>query len=217
MKKTIADFEHPFDALEEFEQLLSKFTGAKGVVLTDSCTHAIELGIRYSRPSMYSSLPSHTYLSLPMTLGKLGIDFIYDDKEWDTRYKIGGTFVWDCAREFKEGMYDDDVHGHILCLSFGYGKPLSIGHGGAILTSDRRAYEYFKEAAYDGRNLKNRPWEKQKAFNLGFHYGMKPEDAVIGINKLNAGDFAPIAGPGHAQYPDLSELDIDFDSEKNRE
>lgn len=209
---TLADFADPFDAVEEFEKQLGEFTGAKGVIATDCCTHAIELGIRYKKPSMYATLPAHTYLSVPMTLMKLDVDYFIEDEEWDKKYRIGGTHVWDCARMFEKDMcaYEPGQN-PIMCLSFGHGKPLEIGHGGAILTNDRAFYEWAKKAAYDGRDLSKHKnnWAEQKTFSLGFHYHMRPEDAVIGLNKLANGEYKDIAGPGFAQYPDIREIEIE--------
>jgi len=36
-----------FDVVEQFEQEVAKFFGAPYAVATDSCTHAIELCLRY--------------------------------------------------------------------------------------------------------------------------------------------------------------------------
>ena len=204
--KTIADYTNPFDALEEFSKALSEFTGAKGVILTDSCTHAMELGLRYKRPNLYATLPKHTYVSVLMTLEKLDIAYGFDEEEWDKQYRIGGTHVWDCARRFEKDMYES---GKIMCLSFGHNKPLEIGHGGAILTNDKQFYNWATRAAYDGRDLKISPWGDQKEFKLGFHYNMRPEDAVIGLNLLESGTIKELDGAGYKQYPDLSEITID--------
>jgi len=210
MKKDISDYNNPFEAIDEFEKALAEFTGAKGVVVTDSCTHAIELGLRYNMPKMYATLPEHTYLSIPMTLEKLGIEYMFTEDKWDEGYRIEGSIVYDYARHFAEGMFETDtpVQKRIMCLSFGHGKPLEIGHGGAILTNDREAYEWLKRAVYDGRDLTISPWEDQKTFDVGYHYMMRPEDAVIGLNKLANGEITDLGGKGYKNYPDLREITI---------
>jgi len=200
--QAINDYSDPFDALEEFENAISEFTGAPGVILTDSCTHAIELGLRYKMPELYATLPHKTYISVPMTLHKLGIDFMYTAEEWKGEYRIEGSNVWDSARLFEKDMYS---RGKMQCLSFGHTKTLEIGHGGAILTDDKKAYKWLKRAAYDGRDLSIKHWWDQTDFNVGYHYMMRPEDAVIGLNKLAANDFNTNQS---YKYPDLREIKI---------
>ena len=61
-----------FEKFKEFETALSEYTGAPHVVLTDCCTHAVELclrlkGIRYKTVT----IPYRSYLSIPMTFHKL--------------------------------------------------------------------------------------------------------------------------------------------------
>ena len=208
--KNINDYENPFDAIEEFEKAIGEFTGAKGVIVTDSCTHAIELALRYKTPKMYATIPTHTYISIPMTLKKLGVEYMFEDTEWENEYRIQGSPVWDCARRFEEGMATLEEHSpagisKMQCLSFGHSKPLELGRGGAILTNDKQAYEWLKRAAYDGRDLSFDNWEDQKEFEIGYHYMMRPEECVAGLNKLAEGKF--VEQTGHV-YPDLRDITI---------
>lgn len=189
-----------FEKITEFESALAKFTGAPYAVMTDCCTHAIELCLRLDRVRR-CSLPARTYLSLPMTLHKLGIEYTYNDIEWLGEYQLLGTRIWDSARLLREGMYRI---GHIQCLSFGYDKPLSIGRGGAILTDDKNAYDRLIQQRYDGRNLNIRPWEEQKIFEIGYHYRPTIEEAVTALELLPNIDQEPKP----KQYPDLREIII---------
>jgi dTDP-4-amino-4,6-dideoxygalactose transaminase len=207
--KNINDYNDPFEAIDEFEKALSKYTGAPGVILTDSCTHAIELALRASTPDMYASIPAHTYISVRMTLEKLSINYTMTEDKWNKAYSIGGTKVWDYARAFEQDMY---CRGEVQCLSFGHGKQLEIGHGGAILTDNKELYEKLKKASYDGRDPEIKHWKDQKEFDLGFHYMMRPEDAAIGLNKLENNELNEINGPGWKQYPDLRNITINKDT-----
>ena len=201
--KKIEDYENPFDAIDEFEKAIGEYTGAKGVIVTDSCTHAMELGLIRSRPKVYGSIPAHTYISVLMTLEKLGSAYMLTDEEWIDSYNIGGSNVWDYARKFEKDMY---VPGQVQCLSFGRSKPLELGRGGAILTNNKQDYQWFKRAAYDGRNLNFKHWGEQKEFEIGYHYMMKPEECVDGLNKLEAGVFN--TDQTGFKYPDLREITI---------
>ena len=189
-----------FEKISEFESALAKFTGAPYAVMTDCCTHAIELCLRLDRVRR-CSLPARTYLSLPMTLHKLGIEYTYNDIEWLGEYQLLGTRIWDSARLLREGMYRI---GNIQCLSFGYDKPLSIGRGGAILTDDKNAYDRLIQQRYDGRNLNIRPWEEQKIFEIGYHYRPTIEEAVTALELLPNIDQEPKP----KQYPNLREIII---------
>ena len=189
-----------FEKITEFEQALAKFTGAPYAVMTDCCTHAIELCLRFDRVKR-CSIPARTYLSVPMTMHKLDIKYDYTDIEWLGEYQLTGTRIWDSARLLKQGMYRA---GMLQCLSFGYDKPLSIGRGGAVLTDDVEVYDTLKHQCYDGRDLSISPWEKQKIFRIGYHYKPTIEEAVIGLEKLPNIDQEP----KYHQYPDLREIII---------
>jgi dTDP-4-amino-4,6-dideoxygalactose transaminase len=192
--------ENPFEKINEFESALAKFTGASYAVMTDCCTHAIELCLRNDNIRRVT-FPAHTYLSIPMTMHKLGITYNYSDKLWTGEYQFIGTRVWDSARLLKQDMYRG---GQLQCLSFGYGKPLEIGRGGAILTDDIEVYKVLKHQCYDGRDLSITPWEDQKVFHIGYHYKPTIEEAVRGLELLPNVDQTP----KYKEYPDLRNITI---------
>ena len=191
---------NPFQKINDFELALAKFTGAPYAVMTDCCTHAIELCLRVDRVKR-CSIPAHTYLSVPMTLHKLDIAFDYTDIEWLGEYQLTGTRVWDSARLLKQDMYRP---GMLQCLSFGYDKPLAIGRGGAVLTDDVEVYDVLKLQCYDGRDLTISPWENQKTFRIGYHYRPTIEEAVRALELLPTVDQEPKP----KQYPNLREIII---------
>lgn len=194
-----------YDTLTKFETMLSEYTGAPYVVLTDSCTHAIELCVRYKKIG-YASCASHTYLSVPMMLYKTKTQFDWDSSHWEYEYQLGKTTIWDSARAFDQGMYRNN---QLQCLSFGHSKRLEIGHGGAILTNKQHEYTALKQMAYDGRDLSISPWQDQPVFKLGFHYNMRLEDAARGMwllsnNTLNTKQSQLV------NYPNCSKLKFDI-------
>jgi dTDP-4-amino-4,6-dideoxygalactose transaminase len=189
-----------FEKIIEFERALAKFTGAPYAVMTDCCTHAIELCLRFDKVSRVL-FPAHTYLSIPMTMHKLGIEYSYSDKLWTGEYQFIGTRIWDSARLLREGMYRP---GQLQCLSFGHSKPLEIGRGGAILTDDVEIYDVLSQQRYDGRDLSVAPWQNQKTFCVGYHYKPTIEEAVIGLEKLSDVNQTP----KYFEYPDLREIII---------
>lgn len=200
--KKISDYDDPFDAISDFENALSDYTGAPYVITTDCCTHAIELCFRYYSAYKSVTIPKHTYLSIPMVFLKLNMQYTLIDKDWSGEYNFGFTNIWDSARKLSNNMYRP---GQMQCLSFGRTKPLEIGRGGAILTDDKDAYDELKMMSYDGRDLSISPWEKQESFGVGFHYMMRPEECIVALNKLNNNE---ITHSSKYSYPDLSTIKI---------
>ena len=192
-----------FDKILKFEQALAEFTGAPYAVMTDCCTHAIELCLRYNRVREVVMTP-YTYLSIPMTMHKLGIKYYYREEEWTGEYRFHGTRIWDSARRLESGMYRP---GTMQCLSFGHNKPLAIWHGGAILLDDKIAYETILRQRYDGRDLTVAPWQDQKTFHVGYHYKPSIEDAVQGVALLQ-GVKEHNPKPVYVPYPDLRNITI---------
>lgn len=204
--KSISDYVNPFDAIREFESALVEFTGAPYAVTTDCCTHAIEIAFRLTK-FRWTRFPARTYLSVLMTMHKLGIAYELSDDHWydQGHYQFQGTNIWDSARAFAAGMYRA---GSIQCVSFGRTKPLELGRGGCILTDDADLAQRASRMRYDGRDIFNHSaWADQKTFQPGFHYYMKPEDAVTGSNVLRAGSFR-VQTPDLFNYPDCRQIEI---------
>lgn len=198
-----------FEKIKEFETALAEFTGAPYAIMTDCCTHAIELCLRYDEITDCAFTP-FTYLSIPMLMHKLNINYSYQPdhlphrQQWVGEYKFEGTRIWDSARRLEKGMYRP---GQMQCLSFGHDKPLHIGRGGAILLDDKAAYDAIICMRYDGRDLNIKPWVEQREFRVGYHYKPTPEEAVQGISLLHGlREYCP--EPKFVQYPDLRTITI---------
>ena len=189
-----------FDAILEFEQALGAYTGAPYVVMTDCCTHALELCFRYEKPTNVA-FTAYTYLSIPMLMHKLDVPHRYIPEEWTGEYQFYGSRIWDSARNLSKDMYRP---GQMQCVSFGHNKPLEIGHGGAILLDDEQAYKTLIRQRYDGRDLTISPWQEQVVFEIGYHYRPTIEDATKGLEILGTHD----AESKYKQYPDLREITI---------
>lgn len=194
-----------YSVLQDFERALCNYTGAPFCVLTDSCTHALELCFRYNRVNHTVVMPRHTYVSALMVLHKLNIPVAFCDDDWQYEYCYGNTNIWDSARGFELNMYRI---GQRQCLSFGYSKRLEIGHGGAVLLDNETEYHALKKMAYDGRDLNIKPWESQADWRVGYHYGMRLDDAVKGIRMLEFEELKPLSSQ-LVSYPDVSALNIE--------
>jgi dTDP-4-amino-4,6-dideoxygalactose transaminase len=192
-----------FEKIKQFEEALAEYAGAPYAIMTDCCTHAIELCLRYDNVKN-TRFSAYTYLSIPMTMHKLGINYELVDESWTGEYSFEYTRIWDSARRLEKNMY---VAGTMKCLSFGHTKPLHIGHGGAILLDDKTAYDKIIRMRYDGRDLNTTPWQSQKDFVVGYHYKPSIEDAVQGLALLEGLKEFPVS-PKFVQYPDCRLINI---------
>jgi len=191
-----------FDSLFKFEQALAQYTGAPYVVVTDGCTHAIELCFRLECVTS-CDFTAFTYLSILQMVRQLNINYTLKTEYWQSlgEYQFHGTSIWDSARRLAPNMYRP---GQMQCLSFGHTKPLSVGKAGAILLDDRLKYEYLSRMRSDGRDLRISPWQYQKTFTQGYHYCPTLETCALGVEKLPFVD----PEPKYHQYPDLRLLDF---------
>jgi len=194
-----------FDKILQFEKSLAKFTGAPYAIMTDCCTHAIELCLRYDKVTTTTFTP-YTYISVPMTMHKLNINYEYNDKQWLGEYQFDNTRIWDSARLLSPNMYRPS---QMQCLSFGFDKPLNIGRGGAILLDDLDAYNTMLRQRYDGRDLQVSPWVEQRVFTVGYHYRPTIEEAILGLEKLEQYIKQENFEPKKAEYPDCRSIVIE--------
>lgn len=182
-----------FKSLFDFESALAEYTGAPYVVLTDGCTHAIELCMRYDEVKK-TKFTAYTYLSVPMLMRQLDIDYEMLTEKWTGEYQFYGTRIWDSARRLERNMYNS---GTMQCLSFGWTKPLQLGKVGAILLDDADAYRVMSRQRSDGRDL-HIPWETETDLILGYHYCPTLELCAKGLELLPAVNEQP----KYVQYPD---------------
>jgi dTDP-4-amino-4,6-dideoxygalactose transaminase len=239
---------------EQFEQELCKYTGAPYAVAVDNCSNALFLALYYELNVKKSykrkgynvntdkpiiTIPRHTYPSVPCEIihagGKVAF---WDDSQFDYcslernmygciegSYQLYPTCVYDSALSFTANMYKG---GH-MCVSFtGPYKHLKLGKGGAILTDDREAYEWFKRARFSGRQECSYHYDdfdqeyfvdllnEGKQFIVpaiaGWNFYMMPEIAARGILLMQ--QFYNADGtPKHnddlcMKYPDLSKFKV---------
>tara|TARA_Y100001935_G_C17295346_1_gene505789 strand:- start:856 stop:1446 length:591 start_codon:yes stop_codon:yes gene_type:complete len=192
-----------FDIIKKFEAEIAEFYGAPYAVGVDSCTHALELCLRYIDPKKIE-IPTHTYLSVAFLGEKLGIEWEWKEDEWSNYYYIGNTNIIDAAVYWKKDCY---IANTFMCLSFQFQKHLNIGKGGMILTDDKYASIELKKMSHDGRNP-DVPWREQNISTIGYHYNMTPEIAENGLNKLTKAKEKKPRSWKLTDWPDLREMDI---------
>lgn len=191
-----------FDTLFKFEKALAEYTGAPYAVVTDGCTHALELCFRLDRIT-YTEFTAFTYLSIPQLMNKLNVSYELKTEYWNSagEYQFAKTNIWDSARLLKPAMYRSGMK---QCLSFGHSKPLELGKAGAILLDSEWQYRELSKMRSDGRDLRIAPWQDQLTFGEGYHYCPTLETCQLGIDLLSN----IIPGVTHQEYPDLRTLNF---------
>ena len=191
-----------FEVIKTFEGEISKFFGAPYAVATDCCTHALELSLRYTQAD-HITVPTHTYISVPLLSKKLNINMDWAIIDWSDYYYITENIV-DAAVLWRANSY---IPGTFMCVSFQFKKHLSLGRGGVILTDNEEAARELKKMSYDGRTP-DTPWATQNISSMGYHYYMTPETATDGLLKLPAAIAAAPKQWTIDDWPDLTQMEI---------
>ena len=202
---------------EDFEKVLSNYTGAPYVITVDNQSNGLFLALYYehyinkSITSEYITIPSRTYPSVPCEIIHSGAKVKFKPVDGDTikgAYQLYPTNVWDSALRFTSNMYIPGTH---MCVSFtGPYKHFKLSKGGAILTDSLDAYHWFKRARYSGR--RECSYHDDNLDMLGWNFYMMPELATRGLLLMN--QFYNIDGTKkHNQdlelpYPDLSKFEV---------
>lgn len=199
---SIAD---PWDAVTLFENKLATYAGSKYAVCVDSCSNAMFLSMKYLGVTGKTiTLPKHTYASTPMQCIHAGNTIRFKDIEWSGEYYLGDTPIVDAATRFRKDMY---IPGTYYCVSFHHRKSLKIGRGGVILTDDPNFPKWARPMIYDGRH-KEVMHDIDNYECIGYHMYMTPEEAAVGILKIDElPDNNPDTG-NNTTYKDLSKQSV---------
>ena len=197
---------NPYQIVKMFEDEISSLTGAKHAVSVDSCTNAIFLICKYLKVKEVT-IPCKTYLSVPQSIihagGEVVFDKSYKANTWKGVYQLKPYPIYDAAKRLKKDMY---IKGSYMALSFHIKKLLPISKGGMILTDDKKAFEWFIKARYEGRSEKK--YKEDDIEFLGWNMYMTPQQASHGLALLqnyniNSQDLDEENG-----YRDLTEFSV---------
>jgi dTDP-4-amino-4,6-dideoxygalactose transaminase len=194
-----------FNVVKEFEEKIAEFFGSPYAIAVDSCTHGIELCLRYTK-EIKINVPKRTYLSVPFLAEKIGLEREWRDEDWEDYYTLnyGDKRIIDAAVLWRKNSF---IPNTFMCVSFQYQKHLSLGRGGIILLDNEIDYLSLKKMSYDGR-LPNIPWRNQDIDTVGFHYYMTPETAQLGLDKLKSAIDTQPRKWVVTDWPDLTEMKI---------
>ena len=197
---------------EEFEKKISDYTGAPYVVTVDNQSNALFLSLYYENiKGKEIEIPNRTYPSVPCEIihagGKVKF-YKIDGEKLKGTYQLKPTRVWDSALRFTANMFIPNTH---MCVSFtGPYKHLKLSKGGAILTDDVKAYEWFKRARFSGR--RECSYHDDDFDMLGWNFYMMAELSARGLLMMN--QFYDYDGNKKINddielpYPDLSKFKI---------
>ena len=191
-----------FEVINKFECEVAKFFGSPYAIAVDSCTHGIELSLRYCNVKSIN-VPKHTYISVPFLAKKLNLGLDWRNQNWKDFYYLSYSVI-DAAVLWKPNSY---IPKTFMSISFQYQKHLSLGRGGMILTDNEDASNQLKKRSYDGR-LPNIPWREQNIDTMGYHYYMTPETAQMGLDKLPEAIIKEPRQWEISDWPDLSQMEI---------
>tara|TARA_R110000744_G_scaffold354134_1_gene460530 strand:+ start:2313 stop:2957 length:645 start_codon:yes stop_codon:yes gene_type:complete len=206
-----------YQITDEFEDKLANYTGAKYAITVDNMSNGLFLSLYYENhiknriKNKTVICPSRTYPSVPCEIIHAGLKIEWDEVDGETltgAYQLKGSRVWDAALTFTADMFIPKSH---MCISFtGPYKHFKLSKGGAILTDDLKAYQWFRRARYSGR--RECSYHDDNFDMLGWNCYMMPELAARGL--LLMGQFYNIDGSRKHQedltlpYPDLSKFKI---------
>lgn len=225
------------DITKQFEQAICDYTGSPYCVCVDNESNALFMALIYEGiEGKEITIPSNTYPSVPCEIinagGKVKFDNhheslraltdeekrhfikvydnlnIYSLRMLQGEYQLKPSKVWDSALRFTADMYRT---GQFQCLSFtGPWKRLKAVKGGAILTDNHDAYEWFKRFRFSGRHECSY-FEDTFDF-IGKNYYLPHILASIGLHQL-LGFYNQDGTRKHMEdielpYPDLSQHPI---------
>jgi dTDP-4-amino-4,6-dideoxygalactose transaminase len=190
----------PWDLVDLFEKNVAHYTGSKYGIAVDCCTNAIFLSLKYLNSKKKLLIPKNTYISILSAITLANYNFRFVKKEWSGSYQIEPLPIYDSATKFTKDMYVKKTY---MCLSFHHRKHIQIGRGGMILTDSKKAYNWFKKARYDGRDL-NINYKKDDFKIRGWHMYMTPEQAAFGLELLKKFDDQKVDKANHKSYKDIS-------------
>ncbi len=196
---------------EEFEDLLSKYTGAPYVITVDNMSNALFLSLYYENiKGKEITIPNRTYPSVPCEIIHAGGKVKFEMIEGNTlkgAYPLKGSKTWDSALRFTYNMY---IPNTFMCVSFtGPYKHLKLSKGGAILTDDYNAYLWFKRARFSGR--RECSYLDDNLDMIGWNFYLMPEISARGILMMSQfyKNSKPVINEDlELPYPDLSKFEI---------
>ena len=157
--------------VNEFEQSIAEFVGAKYAVSIHSATSAIFLALlnKNQEVSVPSVLPpvvanailtSNNKLTFNDNIDWIGHSYVlhqFEDSIFSDGYKIIDSAQQIYKNQFKKEANDDDL----MVYSFYPTKPIGSSDGGMIVSNDKDKIDNLRILSTNGYTLEENSWEKQ--------------------------------------------------------
>ena len=119
------EWSDPRDAVDIFEKKVAEFSGAKYGIAVDCCSNGLFLCLKYLEATGNITIPSQTYVSVPMQIIHAGCGVIFEDLQWSGVYQLKPYPIYDGATRFTKDMFvGDDA---LQVVSFQIKKRLPFG------------------------------------------------------------------------------------------
>ena len=207
----------PFEIVKDLEDALCEFTNSPFCVTVNSCTNALGICLEYAKKDMHLdaiepiSIPTHTYIGVPMQIKRAGFDIVFNKVNWWGAYELSPLNIWDSARRFEHDLFNSIIkpsaNYKYICLSFHISKILGFDQGGAILHNNPDFDVYARKMRFDGRT-EGISAKRDYPDVLGRHCYMSPTTAAGLLWKLSYFDYTQPTILPNSDYPDLSQMDI---------
>lgn len=205
---------NPFQAVEEFEKALAEYCGAPYCVAVDSCTNAFFLTLKYFELEDEDIIfPRKTYLSMPMMALATNNNVVFREHDWKGIYRINvlgrpDILMYDSAKRL---CRNDFIPYSVMFKSFHMKKHITSvsGKGGAILTDNKRLYDWCVKARWEGRTpYTDYKDPAQDITIVGYNMNMTPEEATFLHRQLQKcpPDMPDLDEPGG--YRNLDEFTV---------
>ena len=174
--------------VNEFEETIANYVGAKYACSINSATNAIFLSmlnkdVTVNLPSMIPPVVANAIV----TSGNK-INFI-DDIDWVGHSYVLHRFddykIVDSAQKLEKNQFKKECNSEdLMFFSFYPTKPLGGSDGGMIVTDDYEKYKWFKSAVLNGMSFADNNWERKISFP-GYKMYMNSIQAKICLNNFN--------------------------------
>ena len=168
--------------VEEFEQNIANFVGAKYAVSLNSATSAIFLSLlnKSKEVSLPSIIPPVVANAI-ITSGNR-VTF-HDDVEW-----VGGSYILyefedykiiDSAQKLERNQFKDEADdGDLMIFSHYPTKPVGSSDGGMIVSNDKEKVDQIRMLSRNGNTLEKNSWERS-ILQPGYKFYMNSIQAYI--------------------------------------
>lgn len=203
LKEKGYNFDDAREVVAILEEKFAKFSGSKYAIALDCCSNGIFLCLKYLNANGTITIPSRSYISVPMQIKHAGCEVEFEDIEWSGIYQLKPLPIYDSATRYTKNMY---IGGEALqVISLQIKKTIPTGRGGIILTDSEDAYKFLKLCSYDGRDLNTPYMSEEHVKMMGYHMYMTPEDAARTILLMDQTPEINEDTGGSNNYFDLSQ------------